>query len=235
MSPIFGVSPVGDVQNDSVCADTVAKHVGTRTAQSDSVQILITVCTRMLRESPHNVAVRLRRAALYLWAGVDDRALSDYNLVLDDEPTCEEALLFRADIYRRKRSYRLARADYESIIQMHPNNMKACIGLVITNDADGRPQEAMNQINLIIEAWPEEGLPYLVRGEMYMRRGIYPQALLDFDESIRLDPANPDAYISRGLYYRYRHKTSLARDDFRRAVEMGADADYVYGLLRGLR
>ena len=57
----------------------------------------------------------------------------------------------------------------------------------------------------------------------------------NFDESIRLDPTNPDSYLSRGIYYKHRRKSSLAREDFRRAVELGADANYVYSLLRDLR
>lgn len=198
-------------------------------------QVLIKTCDRMLEEAPHNVEVRLRRAALYQWLGADDKALADYNIILEDVPNHTEALLFRADIYRKKRDFRNARSDYERLIGLQPNNLQACLGLVITNDADGRPKEAMDQINTIVEAWPEEALVYLVRGEMFMKRGVYPQALMDFDESIRLDPTNPDAYVSRGNYYKHRHKTSKAREDFQRAVALGADADYIYSLLRELR
>lgn len=230
VSPTFAMSPA-----DSIAVSDTSDITAVRVNAADSAQVLIAMCTKMLRESPHNVPVRLRRAALYQWMGADEKALSDYNLILEDQPSCEDALLFRADIYRRQRSFRLARADYERLIQIRPSNLKACLGLAITNDESGRPREAMDQMNVIVEAWPEEALPYLVRGEMFMRRGIYPQALMDFDESIRLDPTNPDAYLSRGIYYKHRRKSSLAREDFRRAVELGADANYVYSLLRDLR
>ncbi len=217
VSPIFAQTPV-----DSA-------------AMAADPQVLIKTCDRMLEESPHNVKVRLRRAALYQWLGADDKALADYNIILEDVPNHADALLFRADIYRKKRDFRNARSDYERLIQLQPGNLQASLGLVITNDADGRPKEAMDQINTIVEAWPEEALVYLVRGEMFMKRGVYPQALMDFDESIRLDAANPDAYVSRGLYYKHRRKTSKAREDFQRAVALGADADYVYSLLKDLR
>ena len=115
-------------------------------------QVLIKTCDRMLEEAPHNVEVRLRRAALYQWLGADDKALADYNIILEDVPNHTEALLFRADIYRKKRDFRNARSDYERLIGLQPNNLQACLGLVITNDADGRPREAMDQINTIVEA-----------------------------------------------------------------------------------
>lgn len=217
VSPIFAQTP----------ADSAA--------MANDPQVLIKTCDKMLETAPHNVEVRLRRAALYQWLGADDKALSDYNIILEDVPNHEEALLFRADIYRKKRDFRNARSDYERLIRLRPDNLNACLGLVITNDADGRPKEAMDQINTLVEAWPEEPLVYLVRGEMFMKRAVYPLALMDFDESIRLDPQNPDAYISRGLYYKRRRKTSKAREDFQSAVALGADADYVYSLLKELR
>lgn len=181
--------------------------------------------------APSNANLRLVRANLCLRMGNSEAALKDYDAILDATPRHREALLFRADIFRKKRDYRHARSDYEFLIEIDTYNKLARIGLVLTNDAGGRPQEAMEQMDLMLQFWPKDALLYLVRGEMFMRRGIPNRAIEDFNESISLDDTNPDAYLSRAQYYMKVKKLSLANADARKALQLGGDPNEAYSII----
>ena len=49
------------------------------------------------------------------------------------------------------------------------------------------------------------------RGNAYRVKGDYDHAIADYDEAIRLDPKDPDAYNNRGLAYRKKGDTQWKR------------------------
>lgn len=188
--------------------------------------------TKAIDIDPANVELLMRRGNLLLLMNNQARALVDYNAVLDVQPSHTKALLYRANIYRGMRNYRAARADYQTLIERNPHERMALLGLILTNDADGRPLEAMEQMNTLVAVWPEDALLYLMRGEMFMKRDLPNQAIEDFDQSIQLDTTNADAYLSRAHYYKKVKKRELMRQDALRALRLGADANTVYTLIK---
>ena len=184
---------------------------------------LILILTEILRLAPENGVYRTQRAKLYLLQNQDMNALSDLDAVIRSNPDNPEALFYRAYIYRKQRLYTKARQDYERLIIMQPRHRDARMGLVLVNDADGRPYEAMEQMDVLVRYWPDDPEVLVMRGGLYQKRREYEKALRDMNHAIELNGDIADFYISRALLYKDFKQMSRARDDIRRAVELGAD------------
>lgn len=174
--------------------------------------------------SPHTMGILLSRAALYMRTGVLDKALTDYCDVLDLNKDHRHALMMRAYIYTTQHLYKQARADYEHLLHLDGNNEDAVLGLVLLNDKDNRPKEAMDQINLLIQKNPQRAEFYAVRAEMEVNRKAFESAEVDFKKAIDLDPENITYYINRAQYYIQTKQRGAARADLKKARSLGADA-----------
>ncbi|MCD8284854.1 MAG: tetratricopeptide repeat protein, partial [Prevotellaceae bacterium] len=111
-------------------------------------------------------------------------------------------------------------------------NEEAMVGMVLLNDADNRPKEAMDEINALVQLYPSHALLYAIRGGMEQKRKQYEVALHDLNRAIELDPLNADFYVSRATLYLDMRKKKLARADAQKAVALGADAREMAALLR---
>lgn len=191
--------------------------------------------TTGLNIAPHIYALRKGRGSLYLQLGQLDKALSDYNDVLDGRPEDEEALLARAYINKEKRLYKNARMDYETLVRLNPQNEAALVGLVLVNEKDNRPREAMEQINAMVTAAPGKALFYAIRAGMEQTRKQYEAAEEDFAKALSLEPDNVDYLLSRASFYIECRRKKEARADLERALQLGADAQEVASMMRELR
>ena len=188
--------------------------------------------TAGLSLQPKNAELMLDRAALHYRMGNEGRALNDYSDVIDLQPENMEALLVRAHIYSAMHDYKRARADYDAMIRIDPLNEKAYIGLILLNDCDGRPREAMEQMNGLIMVYPNHAMLYAIRGGIEQRRLQYEAALRDLNKAIEMEPENADFYVSRATLYLDMKKRKLARLDTQMAVKLGADPKEMASLLK---
>lgn len=170
-----------------------------------------------------NENLLIDRASLFLTMGVEDRALTDLDVLLRLNPDHAQGLFFRAYVFRKKHLMAKARRDYEHLIVLENDNREARIALAMLNADDNRPQEAMEQADVVVRYWPEYATGWIVRGGLHQKRLNFEMALHDMNEAIRLEPGNPDFYVSRAILYRDFKKKALAREDFAKAVRLGAD------------
>lgn len=189
----------------------------------ESPDSLIHILTEILRLAPENETYRTQRAKLYILQNQEMKALGDLDAVIRVNPDYPEALFYRAYIYRKQRLYTKARQDYERLIIMQPRHRDARMGLVLVNDADGRPYEAMEQMDVLVRYWPDDPEVLIMRGGLYQKRREYEKALKDMNRAIELRDDVADFYISRALLYKDFKQTSRAHADIRKAVELGAD------------
>ena len=185
-----------------------------------------------LNLNPQHVELRLDRAALLYRLGLSSRALSDYSEVLNQEPDNLEALQMRAHIYASLPDAKKARADYEAILRTDPLHERAWLGLILLNDRNGRPREAMEQMNGLIAAYPNHALLYAIRGGMEQQRKQYEQALRDLNRAIEMEPKNADFYVSRATLHLDMKRRKLARSDTQMAVKLGADPKEMASLMK---
>jgi tetratricopeptide (TPR) repeat protein len=67
---------------------------------------------------------------------------------------------------------------------------------------------------------PDDAEAYYNRGVAYYDKGLYRQAIADFDKAIRLSPGYAKAYYSRGLAYLDEEQYDWAIADFDKAIEL---------------
>ncbi len=69
---------------------------------------------------------------------------------------------------------------------------------------------------------------YVTRGKIQLRSGNYDSAIADFDQVIRLDPMDPEAYDNRGLSYRLKNDYDRAIADYDQAIRLNPKDAHVY-------
>ena len=191
--------------------------------------------TMGLNVAPHVLPLRMARAGLYMQMGNKEKALVDYSDVLDWKPEEQEALFMRAYIFMGQRLYKKARADYEALLKLNPAHEEARIGLVLLNEKDNRPREAMDQINAMVAAAPDHAVLYAVRAGLEQTRKLYEAAEADFTKAIELEPQNIDFLLNRAAFYIETKRKKEARADLDRALELGANSDEVASMRHELR
>ena len=191
--------------------------------------------TMGLNVAPHVLPLRMARAKLYMQLGNKEKALVDYSDVLDWKADEQEALFMRAYIYTEQRLYKKARTDYEALLKLNPAHEEARIGLVLLNEKDNRPREAMEQINAMVAAAPDPAILYAVRAGLEQTRKQYEAAEADFTKAISLEPKNIDYLLNRAALYIETKRKKEARADLDKAMELGANPEDVASMRHELR
>lgn len=210
-------------------------YIGQIQEKRQETDLALESYTMGLNIAPHLVPLRMGRAALYMQLNRKEMALLDYSDILDWKPDYTDALFMRAYIYSEQKLYKKARTDYEALLKIEPSNEKAQIGLVLVNDKDNRPREAMEQINAMIATSPDHAILYAVRAGMEHGRKLYELAEIDFQKAVTLDPENPDFLICRAMLYIDIKENKKARADLEKALQLGGDAQTVASLMHQIR
>ena len=171
-----------------------------------------------LNFAPLAVPILLDRAAINLEMGNTDRAYTDYCQVLDEDKQNKEALLMRAYIYVLRRDYPAARIDYNRLLEIDPQSYSGRLGLATLEQKEGKFKEALEILNKMITATPEDATLYIARADV--EREMKHEDL-DLEEAIRLNLSSADAYLLRGNIYLTQKKKALAKMDFEKAISLG--------------
>ena len=112
------------------------------------------------------VPILLDRAAINLEMGNTDRAYTDYCQVLDEDKQNKEALLMRAYIYVLRRDSPAARIDYNRLLEIDPQSYSGRLGLATLEQKEGKFKEALEILNKMITATPEDATLYIARADV---------------------------------------------------------------------
>ena len=93
----------------------------------------------------------------------------------------------------------------------------------------GRQEEMIPMLNNAIASMPDFYMPYFIRAEIYRSKGMIPQALADYNKSIRLFQEEADAYMGRAIVFSMQNKFDSAGKDFR--ICLSLDPKNVAGYL----
>ena len=173
-----------------------------------------------------------------------DKARVDYSLVLDIQPDNTEALRMRAYAYVELQDYKSARADYDHLLRLQPQDYNGRLGLAMLCQKEGKLKEALAILDGMVEeksegtslqTAPAHAVVYVARAGVQQELGNLPMALMDLEEAIRLDPSRYEAYLVRGQIRLSRGEKKEARADFEKAVELGLPAEEAADLLARCR
>ena len=123
-----------------------------------------------------------------------------------------------------------ARSDYADFLRMAPDNMEARFGLAYTYSRMGRSQEALDELNNLVEMYPDSSVVYAARAELEKDMKLYDTALYDFDEALKRDPGNRDYTVSKVEILILLDRRGEAKAALDEAVKRGVPRGLLLGL-----
>lgn len=176
---------------------------------------------RALSLRPDSIDLRLKKARWNMELGQWDYAKSEYDIVLRRQPDNIAALFFRSYANEKLGRIGFARQDLESVLTIVPNNFEAKLGLALLDDKDKKKTKALDEMNLLVESFPDSAIAYAARGSMERARQMYYLAEYDYSEAIRRDPTNTDYILNRADVLISMGKLEEARRDIKMLIKLG--------------
>lgn len=173
----------------------MAVCAGAQTPQlwRDSVSTLM----ESIRQQPTNVSLRLLKAEANINLQQWEYAVAEYGNVLRLDERNLAALFFRAFCHTQLRHYDLAKVDYESFIAIQPQHLVAHLGLAHTLQKLGRKADTMDELNRIVQLFPDSADAYAARAAYETEQKQYDVAVYDWDEAIRRRPESLALVVSK--------------------------------------
>ena len=170
---------------------------------------------------PDSVDLRLRKAGWNVRLEQWDYAREEYDYILKRHPYNIAALFYRAYVNERQRRYSFARLDYESVLTLVPGHFEASLGLALLNQKDRHFTEALDQINRLVNQYPDSAVAYAARAGIEQERGMLELAEYDYSAAIERDACNKDYILCRAAVRLDIGRKREARDDLDRLVQLG--------------
>jgi len=170
-----------------VCGLTPAYAQG-----ADGLRDSLSKATEALAYHPDSVDLRLKKVGWNIELKQWQYAKDDLDKVLYLQPENIAGLFFRAYVNERLNRYKFARMDYENLLRLVPGNFEGRLGLALLNQKDRHYTEAMDQINLLVESYPNSDVAIAARAGIEKEREMYELAEYDYSIAHQLDPSNID-------------------------------------------
>jgi len=172
--------------------------LGTAVAQTrqqwrDSLETL----SASLKQNPDNIDLRLRKAEADIQLEQWDYALAEYGRILRADEKNLAALYFRAYVHERQKHYDQAKVDYDAFLAIEPVHLEARLGLAHVLQKMGRKSDAMDELNHIVQMFPDSADAYAARAAYETEQQQYDVAVYDWSEAARLRPGNADYTVSK--------------------------------------
>ena len=173
----------------------LAESSGAQTSQQwrDSVSTL----NELIRQNPKDTDLRLRKAEGNINLQQWDYAIEEYGHVLRQDEKNLAALYFRAYCHTQLRHYDMAKADYDTFLTIQPQHFEAHLGLAHVLQKMGRKAEILDELNLIVQLFPDSADAYAARAAYETEQKQYDVAVYDWDEAIRRRPESLALVVSK--------------------------------------
>ena len=198
--------------------------------------------TDIIKTYPNYFDARLARAEAYLQLGRTNEAIDDAQQLLEKQhldgmtaDIAERARFVRAAARYQLRLYTDAHADLQTIMGDNPQNVNAQVLDALTLQHMGRPKEALNRLNLIVEAHPHHIDAISTRAAVEAELNLTAMARADYDTLIKLQPNESSYYIERAKMLIRLGEKKAARNDLDTAVRMGVPQGMVHLLYQQVR
>jgi len=189
----------------------------TRQQWRDSLEVL----NRKIGKDANNVNLHLLKAEANINLEQWDYALAEYGKILHDDEKNLAALYFRAYVHMQQHHYDLARVDYESFLLLEPEHFEARLGLAHVLQKLGRKTEATDELNRLIQMFPDSADAYAARAAYETELKQYDIALYDWDEAIRRKPLKSGFVVSKADILIKLYRMDEARKELNAAVKRG--------------
>lgn len=169
------------------------------------------------------------------------RALALYLQSIKDNPREPRLYVLAGELYEGSRNWNQAEAMYRQALEISPDDPLASNNLAyVMLEQDENVDLAMNMAQTARRGMPDSPNAADTLGWAYYRKGIYESAISQFHEALRLsktsgEPEDPVLHYHLGLAYQKAKQIGLARQEFKRAVQLNPHDEEVLKALSELR
>ena len=181
--------------------------------------------------------VTLRLRSLCLPTGIKesnikreyDKAIADFNEVIEREPDCAEAYYDRGNAYWwGKVDFDKAMMDYTKAIELKPDYAEAYYNRGTLYVEDDAYDEAIEDFGMAIRFDPEHSDAHGYRADLYRDRGEYGKAVEGYTMEIELRLGDPEIYYDRGETYGAKGEYDKSIADFSKALKLHPEFTEAY-------
>src|SRR3990172_1567065 len=130
---------------------------------------------------------------------------------------------YRGTAYAVKGNTDSAIRDYNTAIEINPNDADVYNNRGIAYTVNGALDSAIRDYNTAIEINPNDADTYYNRRVAFKKKGDLDSAIRDFNKAIEINPNYADAYYNRGNAYAKKGNLDSAIVDFNKAIELNPD------------
>jgi len=156
----------------------------------------LTVLNRLIDTQPFSTDLHLRKANANLQLKQWDYAIEEYKIVLQKEPHNPAALFYRAYAHTHMRHFDLAKNDLNDLLAFLPNHFEGRISLAVVLQQMGHKQDALDQLNQVIEQHKDSAVAYAMRANLERSMKHDDAALYDWQKAEQLAPKDPTYVVS---------------------------------------
>lgn len=164
--------------------------IGANAQDDRSLRDSLRTVSEQLAYHPDSIDLRLRKAAWNVQLRQWNYAKDEYDYVLQRQQDNIAALYYRAFVNEQLHRYKFARIDYENLLRLVPGNFEALLGYALLNQKDKHYTEAYNQINRLVQQFPDSAVAYAARAGIEVERGMFSLAEYDYEEAVKRERNN---------------------------------------------
>jgi lipoprotein NlpI len=207
--------------------DTVDTKNCTQQPNGDAV---LESCSRAIasgRLSSSKLATALyNRGIAYQDRGDFDRAIADFDRVVELRPDTSKAFYNRAISYLRKGEFERAIKDFDRVVQLTPDYAPGFMNRGNAYRSLLAFDRAIQDYDQAIRLAPEYAVAFSNRGVAYMNKELYDRAIEDLDKVVRSKPDDGRSYRDRGSALYDKGEFKRAVQDLVKATDLQRDDPY---------
>lgn len=181
----------------------------------------VSAYNKAILQYPGTPAFLHLRANLYLNTGQYMLAIADYKHLTEQDPKNAEYNSAIGYAYTKLAQYADADRFLDKALEVNPREYVALVGKTIIMMQTSHEDEAAQQLNILIEMFPDKAELYSLRSDQESENKQPELALQDINKAIELESNNKNYILRRAYIYYNTHRYQLALADFQRAIDLG--------------
>lgn len=177
----------------------------TQVKEQGDVATAIQLYEQALAYSPRYVRAVYNLGVAYAECGQHNKAIFMYNMAIALDPSFAEAHNNLAVIMRQLGNLDAAVKACEAALQIRPSFPQCLNNLATIYTAQGRALEALHLLQAALLAWPAYAEAHNNLGVLQRDMGSIPEALISYDNCLKLDANNRNAGQNKLLALNYIH------------------------------
>lgn len=143
---------------------------------------------------------------------------------MNSEQEFKERIENEFDFYTHRKRYKEAIGVASKMLASFPNDDRGYYLIAFAHHLNDDETSSLKAINQAIGLSPEKSYYHVLQGENLLALEKSDQALLAFEEALRLDHENIEAYCNLYKYYMYKKNSSKALDFAKQAIAIDPSA-----------